>query len=231
MIGWIILGAITVFLTALMLLPLRLCFTYCEETEFVLRVGFVPIRILPAPEKQTHQKPPKPKKEKKKTTDAAKKPNFFKQLHQSGGISGLLAFFKEVIRLVARLSGGVTRRLVLEQFDLYMCVAAGDAAQTAEQYGKACAVVYPAAEALCRIMKNKKRQTEISANYFAEKTVIRCKVRIRIYVGTLVYRALQAALGFVKLLFCQLIRNKKAALPEPTQKGSGQKCPDSTLKT
>lgn len=220
--GWIILGAVLLFLLLLLLLPARVCFTYRTEPQLTVWAAFVPIRLIPAPEKPKKPKAKKPKPDRSKAK-SDEKSGFLHDIRRDGGLSGLIAFLQKAIRLALWLVGRVAKRLVIEKLDLRVSVAAGDSAQTATLYGKVCAGIYPAVELLSTALGYESIRTEVVPNFMAEQSTVQCTLRIRLRLIWPVCYGLRALLRFVKLIIRQKCASRKAtqtsrSLPERERK-------------
>lgn len=263
MTGWIILAVIAALIGALMWLPVRVCVTYRDQPGVVLRIGFIPIRILPAKEKTPEQiqqeeraklrKSAEKALAKKKAKEEAKKakleakrakkegrnvpqqpeeekpPSIFKRLKDMYGLKGLVQLFKEIVMIAMRMVGGVLGGLVLEKLHLKVCVATGDAAQTAYQYGQFCAEIYPASEVLCRLMRCKNRQVDITYDFLGQKTQIDCNLIIRLRVGTVFNQLFKMIGRFIKLLFTQKKFRRNGSVGTNTER-KNNKCLNSIPK-
>jgi hypothetical protein len=271
--GWIILVAV---IALLMWLPVRVCVKYKDQPDVVLRIGFIPIRILPAKEKTPEQiekeklaklrkdaekalKKKEEKEAKKKAKQAAKeaakakkkqlkqlkkegkpippeepkKPSLFSKLKDMYGLSGLLQMFKELVKIVMGLVGGVICGLRIEKLHLNVCVAADDAAQTAYQYGQFCAGIYPTLETLGQMLRIHDRKVNITYDFLGQKSVIDCSVIIRLRVGTVFHQLFRMIGRLIKLLLTQGKYRKPVpagAKPAGKKERKNPKCLSSTPK-
>lgn len=225
MVGWILLGVFAALILLILFVPIRLCFRYGDQPELTVKIAFVPIPILPQT-KKTEKKSTKPAPKKPKDPN---KPGFIKNMKQQHGLAGLIAFLKEIIRLVSQLTGGVLKGLVLEHLDLFVSIGGADPAETAVTYGKACATIYPAVEALRVFLRHGRRRVEVQPDYFATKTVIRCDLVIRLRPILPIRHAIRAGFGFIRLLV--QYKRKEALNMNTNNEKERALCPDNTQKT
>ena len=95
---------------------------------------------------------PKEKKAKKK-----KKPNpiikWIKGLYKKGGVDAIIEAFKKIASLVGTVLKPIFKNIRLKQLNIDITVASDNAADTAINYGKLCAGVYPALTVILSVMK------------------------------------------------------------------------------
>ncbi len=277
MTGWIVLAVIVALIALLMWLPVRVCVIYRDQPDVVLRIGFIPIRILPAKEKTPEQieqenqaklrkdaekalAKKKAKEEKKKAKEAAKKakqeakkkakqdkkegkptpppepkkPSLFAKLKEMYGLSGLIQMFKELVKIVMGMVGGVIFGIRIEKLHLNACVACDDAAQTAQQYGQFCAAIYPSVETLGRLIHIKDREVNITCDFLGQKSVIDCSVIVCLRVGTVFHQLFRMIGRLIKLLLTQGKYRKPAPAAVKPAGGNterkNKKCLSSTPK-
>lgn len=161
MVALIVIGSILLFLLLVLLCPVKLSVTYQETLSLTLRYAFVKIRLLPSktPEKASAAKEKKPKKEKKPPSEEGEKPkSFFQKLKEQHGISGLLYLGKELLKLAGSSLKGFFSHVVVYHLHGDVRIATDDAAQTAIQFGQACAVLEPCMAVLMPLVPKKKRK-------------------------------------------------------------------------
>ncbi len=206
--GWIILGAVLGLIALILLIPVRVCLTYRTEPKLTVWVAFVPIRLLPAPERAAAP----PQKKKEKPEKPGEKQNLLQEIRQTDGISGVVSFLKQAIAIALRLVGRVTRRLVIERLDLRFSAAAGDSAETAILYGKACAAVYPAVTLLSGALHSERIRVTVAPDFLADSVSVDCRLRIRLRLIWPVAYGVQALVRFLRLMIRQKRRSAAASV-------------------
>lgn len=181
---------------------LTLQLDYHELVELEVRYLFFRFKLLPwekkekAPkeEKPAEQKPPEEKPAKEKPA----KPNPLKTFWQNEGVDGVIALLKKTAAIVSGMFRGVFRHVIIDSLFLQMHIGSGDAAQTAVDYGKVCAEVFPALGTICSVMKVKRYDADISPDFLANQneTELHTVITLRpIFVTN------AAVVMLVKLLF------------------------------
>ena len=170
--------ALLLIVAAALAVPTRLFVRYTGEPTLQVRYLFLKFTI-PVTEEQKARKPVKQKKKKagknKKTESGAKKsvdsggkvrkkggekkkkPNaavkWLKGLYRRGGVEAITEAFKRLASLAGNVLKPVFRHLRIRRLDINIIVASEDAADTAINYGRLCAGVYPALTVLLSVMK------------------------------------------------------------------------------
>ena len=142
---------------------------------------------------------PVEKKKKKKTKSADKdetskdekpKSNFLKDCIQAKGVDGFLSIVKSLLVLVTKRIAKIIKAVHLKECDVYLCVGGDDAAQIAEQYGKICAVLYPAAQILFKFFHCKKGRTTVDLNYKSTESVVIAEGKLRVFPIAVIFQGL-----------------------------------------
>lgn len=182
-------------------LTLRL--DYHDIVELEVRYLFFKFKLLPwekkekAPKEQKAEQPQKPAEEKKPKGKPAK-PNPLKTFWQNEGVDGVIALLRETAAAVSGMFRGVFRHVIIDQLFVQMHIGSGDAAQTAVDYGKVCAEVFPALGTICSVMKVRRYDADISPDFLANQneTELHTVITLRpIFVTN------AAVVMLVKLLF------------------------------
>lgn len=178
---YIILGII-LFLLLLLLVPVKLCIAYQDDWTLKIKYMFFSFGIFP----------PKPKKPKKKKTKARQKKvepteqkpkqkkSSTKEFLKQKGLSGLIALFADIIRLITQASKRILNHLLFYRLDVKAAIAGEDAAETAMQYGYACSSIYPAVSFIDTHAKKCKYNLDITPNFNNNKTEIDCSIIVGI---------------------------------------------------
>lgn len=169
----IILGIIAFFV---ILLSVRLTVYMTYDEEFKLDIGwlFIKLHLLPKKEKEEKEKPEKEKKpkEEKKAAEASeeqppkeKKDNIIVSFYKNQGFSGVLQLLKDTVNAINGMFGGIFKHFIFRELKLYLSVGAGDAAETAQLYGKTCAAVFPAMGLITSTCKVKEYDCAVRPNF------------------------------------------------------------------
>lgn len=216
MVALIVIGSIVLFFAILLFSPVVFKGRFDGEV-FYAKICYLFLRITVSPpkpkekQKPKKEKKPKPKPEPKEGEE--KKPSFLKRLIQNkGGLWGFLKMVMEIVKIAVGQLRRMFSHIVIYRMMVSMRVGGEDAATTAEQYGKVCAVAYPVFGTLARITKCKRYRILVQPDFTAEQSTytVDCKVGIRPWF------VLTMAFGLLfKALRVYLRKPKKSAQPAP----------------
>lgn len=221
----IILGIIAFFV---LILSIRITVYMTYDDEFKLDIGwlFIKLHILPKKEKPEKEKKPKKEKEPKEEKQEPKpedkpkekKDNIIVSFYKNQGFSGVIQLLKDTVNAINGMFGGIFRHFVFRELKLYMTVGAGDAAETAQLYGKTCSAVFPAMGLITSTCKVKEYDCGVHPNFMqAEKTAV---FRVVLSFRPIFAIAAVIVMAF-KLLFKVVFKLLKNSKPqEPVSKAS-----------
>lgn len=143
---------------------------YEKELTAYAKWAFIKIPLLPAPEKK-----PKPKKEKppaeeeppKEDKPKKKGPSPISVLYENEQLKGILEILEKLLKIVDKFGRRLVNSFVIDEMFLDVEVTKGDAAQTAEEYGKMCRRVFPVTGAVCANCNVKKYSINVEPDYIA----------------------------------------------------------------
>lgn len=198
---WSVIGYILLALLGLLLLillmPLYVRLRYREELVVCVHVLGIPVyRYSSAkPPKQQEQKTDKPVK--KKTTE---KPTMLNDLSVKLKTEGVRAVVDEIASLARIVSGAarrVFRAVTVDRLQMELVIASADAAATAQDTGKVCAVLYPALTTVQSVIRIRKRAVTVVPDYLGEKGRVTADVLIHAVPIRLVWAALCALIAYM----------------------------------
>lgn len=197
-----ILLAIVVLIVLAFSFRLTLQLDYHEIVELEVRYLFFKFQLLPWEKKEKAPKEEQPAEKKepeeKKPKEKPAKQNPLKTFWQNEGVDGVIALIKETARIVSGMFRRIFKHVIIDKLFLQMYIGSGDAAQTAIDYGKVCAEIFPALGTICSIMKVRKYDVDISPDFLANQneTELHTVITLRpIFVTN------AAVVMLVKLLF------------------------------
>lgn len=198
---WILLGLLAaVFL--LLLVPVHADVRYREKLELDVRYLFLRRTLLPVPEEPQAEKAEAPPKEKKPEAQKRKKNPMLEKLvrfKEAEGLSGLLHLAGDFLQLTGTSAAKIIRRLKIRDFDLYVLTGDEDAAAAAILYGQACAVVYPAAEALFTLTKCRRRRVSVDLDYAVKTPAVQLAADVSIRPLFALFYGLQYLIGLLPI--------------------------------
>lgn len=198
---WILLGLLAVVFL-LLLVPVHADVRYREKLELDVRYLFLRRTLLPAPEEPQAEKAEAPSKEKKLEAQKRKKNPMLEKLarfKEAEGLSGLLHLAGDFLRLTGTSAAKIIRRLKIRNFDLYVLTGDEDAAAAAILYGQACAVVYPAAEALFTLAKCRRRRVSVDLDYAVKTPAVQLAADVSIRPLFALFYGLQYLIGLLPI--------------------------------
>ncbi len=186
MTGWIITGAVLLFLLFLLGLRAVVVIDYCGDLYLRVSVlGFTVFRI-PSPKKRKSGTKPK-KKPKKKGDDkeAQDEKSSKKEKKEKPTLSELLDLLKLVLNSLGKPLRKVLKRIIISHLDLRIVAGGDDAAKAAINYGAANYLLGVGLN-LCDEFFTLKEPDEIrvDVDFYKEKTEVNCYVEIRLTVGS-----------------------------------------------
>lgn len=205
MIALIIFGVIVILLLLLLFLPLTVDLAF--DNKLVLKVRYSGITVYDNTKKikpEISEKHAEKSKRGKKDNTSVKKDNFIKSTYKQKGLLGTIKYFSAILQIVLKKLWRVVKRLKFRKFKLDLSVATSDAAETAIQYGKICASVYPVLALLQTSADFKPDEINISADFEKNKS----EFAVSIIVVTRLFNWLVAAIS-VLTQFLKLQRKER----------------------
>jgi hypothetical protein len=219
---FIIIGII-VFFALILSIRAHIHFEYEDGKELTAwaKWAFIKIPLLPQPEK-----PPKEKKEKPKAQEPAatqettptepktKGPNPLKNIYENEQLQGIMDIFGKLLQLIDKFGRGVINSFVIDEMFLDVDITKGDAATTAEEYGKLCRVIFPVFGAVCANCNVKQYSLNVEPDYIAKPGVrIAFSMEISLNPRKLINAVLAFAFGAVFKIGIRLIKDLKPKNP------------------
>ena len=199
---WLIIGGVLLFLLVLLLVPIRLRASFHGELLVRIRYLFIVKQLVPEKNKKKPKKAQKVQKKAKKKAEKKEEPSFGQMLKEDG-VSATLTYYKKLVSLAGTIVKKLLRVLVVDKLEVQLRIATDDPADTAVDYGKACAVVYPAQALLESIVKVKKRTVQLAPDFTREKG--EAAFDVQVHVTPL--RMLKAGFGFFLYIFANTVKN------------------------
>lgn len=193
-----ILGGILLLLLILTSIPVFFSFEFRESLSFTLKYGFIDLTGFITPkeksEEETKKKSKKKSKSKKKDDSESEeekpKSNFLKDCIKANGVGGFLSIVKALLVIITKRVAMIIKAIHLKDCDVYLCVGGEDAAQIAEQYGKICAVLYPAAQVLFKFFHCKKGRTTVDLNYNSTESLVIAEGKLYVLPITVIFHGI-----------------------------------------
>lgn len=191
----IILG-ILLFFVILLVCPVTILASF--ETELSAKVRYLFITYTIAPQKEKKEK--KAKKEEPKTEEKTDTKAKIKGIIEQKGLSGFLNMIKEMAAIATGAAKKLFVHLIISSISADIDVATEDAAQTALNYGYACAVVYPAMAVLVGNSNCKKYDIKVTPNFDKKECEIHFSVKAGVKLFFIISAGLSAFFNFLKVM-------------------------------
>ncbi len=195
-IGYSLLSVLAV-IVLLLVLPAFVRVQYREELAVRVFVFGVPVyRYSPQAKK------PKAKKKTDKPSKSKEKPSFFRDLSKKLKTDGVGAVVSEVRNLASIVHGAarrVCRAVTVDRLRLALVVASEDAAATAQNTGRVCAILYPSLTTIQSVVRIRHREVTVTPDYLAEKGSVTADVTLHAVPIRLLWAALCTFTAYTRL--------------------------------
>lgn len=197
---YIFLGLIAVVFLFL-LLPAHIRVIFDGELKARAGIGPVSFRIYPPKEKKkAEEKRPVSKSKnagKKRKEEAVNAASELERLWKEEGWKAALSYLSRMASLLTKAAGRFLDILVIDRLYLDLLVASEDAAATATDYGKACAILYPALSLVKGRVKVRKSRLNIAPDFLREKAEIRLEGRAHVILLKALWQGLRLLMDFL----------------------------------
>ena len=219
MIALCIIAGIILFFAAVLSIRAHIHAEYEDGKELTAyaKWAFLKIPLLPAPEKEPKPKKAKepekeePEEEKEQPAEPKEKgPNPLQNIYENEQIEGILDLFRKLLELLDKLGRRIIHSFVIDELFLDVDITRGDAAETAESYGKMCQKVFPITGAVVANCDVRQYCINVEPDYIArEGTRIAFSAEISLNPRKLINAVLFFAFGAVFKLGIRLIKDLK----------------------
>lgn len=149
---FVVTAVIVVTFVFLLSMRVKLCIGYSGKFDFKVKYLFFTFRV-----KKQDKGKAKLKKEKQK--EKSRRQISISQMRV------FLDLFERFWDIAKKTVVKVKNKLIIDKLKIDFLVGGDDAAMTAITYGEACAVIFPAVSALSMLVKIKKRQVRVNADF------------------------------------------------------------------
>lgn len=181
---------------------IRVKILFDGDLQFKIYLGIIKIpESLFNKDKEKEKKPKKDKKKevkKAKIADKKKENKLFKDIKNKGFYNSFV-IFTDFLKPVLKTLKSFASKIHINPLIIKIKMTGDDAAKLAVDYGKFCAVYYPALELLSYNTKCKNIDSDVFVNYIDEKTEFYIKTQIKIRLIHCVTHALKIIKEFFKL--------------------------------
>lgn len=195
-------------------IPFHIYSEYKESFVLYVRYLFVKLYIYPPEDKKKKKKEKKPEEEKpeeeKPEEPEEKKDNFIITFYNNQGVSGIIELIGNVARKLRKGLHKMGRSFYIRKLWLRINVADGDAASTAEKYGKVCAGVYPSLGYILDTVNSRSCSVKISPDFLGSKSQGAFEIHLFIIPSKLIGSAIKMGISLGIELIKIFISNAKS---------------------
>ncbi|MBQ1388680.1 MAG: DUF2953 domain-containing protein [Clostridia bacterium] len=212
--------AVLVIIAAALCVPTRLFIHYADDIILQIRYLFIKInipiteeqkaarakkrkrKIKAKPAKKVPEDNKKAIKKNKKTKNKKNKPNpavkWLKGLWKKGRVEAITNAFKRIAELVGGLLKPIFKTFRIRRLDILIISASDNAADTAINYGKLCAGVYPALSIILNIVKYNDYNVNIYPDFDKKELEVDITAELSLIPWAVVFGAVKALVGFLR---------------------------------
>lgn len=201
---WSVIGIVLLSLLGLLVLllisPIFVRIRYNEELTVCVWVLGIPVYRYSSGKPKREKPKKKADKPKKKTKE--EKPSFFADLSKrlkTDGVGAVVAEIKELAGLVIGAARRVAHAVTVDRLQMDLIVASDDAAATAINSGRVCAVLYPSLTAIQSVICIRHRAVTVTPDYLAEKGRAQVDVLLHGFSIRLVWAAVRTLISYIAL--------------------------------
>ncbi len=196
---WIVLLSILGLLLLLLIVPVYLRVTFQGELTVKIRIMGMPIKLYP--KKKKKDKPPKagkPPKNKKQKPDKQRKESFsVSQMLKEDGVGAVVSYYTSLAGMLKTGAKRLLRTVTVDHLDIRLTVASADAAETAQNYGRVCAAVFPAEAMLESCIRVKHRKVRVNPDFLASKGRAELNIRLHAVPVRIIWSLFRLLMAFI----------------------------------
>lgn len=208
----LIIGAILLILALLVCCHVRIKIDFADEFTVKLHYLFLRFTLIPAKEnsdKKKKSKKPKNKKKPKKSGDEIQKE--VKEKVKKKGIAATFSEYKSLFVPILKDLGKFIHKIKINPLKVRIVEAGKDAAELAIDYGKLCAVFYPALAVACEQMKIGRKVIYLGVDYSKSESVIEIHANVKIRIISALAFGLKALYKLVRTKVKSLMKNNSGS--------------------
>lgn len=162
----LVIGIILLVFLTILSFPVKLKISF--DGELHAKVHFLFLRVSLTDQPKDNEK--KTEEEKSRQSDSLSLPEKLKIFFKREGIAGVLSFLSDLTEVLLHSAKKLVSHIRIRRFHLQLCIATGDAYDTALLYGKACTVISGAYTALFTAKKCRDKSASVTCDYKQEES-------------------------------------------------------------
>jgi hypothetical protein len=191
----IIFGVLTLLLIIL-ILPVHMYASFDGDLRVRVGVMFFNFTLYPRPPQSEKKKRKKEIRRRRKAKDEQELSRT-EELLRNEGVSAVISYYAEMAELIKSAVKRLLKTITVDKFNLTITVASEDACQTAVDYGRACAVVYPVQALLESLLRIRRRNITITPDFLGDKGKVEGEIRIHAIPLRVLWNLLLLFLGYI----------------------------------
>lgn len=195
---WIVLLSLLGLLLLLLIVPFYLCVTFQGELTVKVRILGIPFKLYPKKKKDKPPKDEKSRKNQKATSEKQRKESFsVSQMLKKDGVGAVVSYYTSLARMAATGAKRLLRAITVDHLDVRLTVASADAAETAQNYGRVCAVIFPAEAMLESCIRVKRRRVRVDPDFLAAKGKAALDIRLHAVPARIIWSLFRLLISFI----------------------------------
>ena len=167
MVALIIVLSVLALIILILLVPVGIRVEYEDDVAVLVRYLFFTFRMIPAKEKK-----PKKNAKSKSNTTSEKSPSAIKRMIDENGLIDTLRRFRKLAGIALSKMKKLLSHVTVKPFCLSIRFCGEEPDQTAVNFGKLCAVLYPLLGIFETVMRVKKRDVMVQPSFMHSETKI-----------------------------------------------------------
>lgn len=174
---------IVLLVAVLLLVPVYVHIRYDDKLRLMVRLWGIPITVLPDEEADEEILDLLLGRNKKKKSRLVRLREEIDRSYREDGLEATVSYLGEVFKIVFGMLGRLVRAITVDHLRLEMTVSGADAADTAVEYGKMCATLYPILAFVEQAVTVRHREVRVEPNFLNEHSAFFADVRLHVAAG------------------------------------------------
>lgn len=189
MFALIIIFLIVAFLLILTFIPVYINVTVKKELKINLKYLFIKVELF----KENNKKTTNSKKAREKSSIESIRETF-----KTDNLSEFIDMIKEISKIAMGIFKRLFSHIIIDNIYMDIVVVGADAADTAINYGQACASIFPATNIVTNITNCKKKSISITPGFDEESSKIELLIKFHIKPIFVIFTAVVTAVNYIK---------------------------------
>lgn len=184
-------------LLLILFLPVHLSVTFNGNLKVRTGILFINYTLYPRPPISEEKKKKKQFKKERKQAKEKKQLSQAEEMLKQDGVWAVIEYYVQMGKLLKSAAIRLIRTITVDKLNLNIIVASDDAAQTAIDYGKICAVIYPVQALIESTMRVRRRSINISTDFLRNSGEFEGDIKIHVIPIRVLWAALLFFIGYI----------------------------------